>query len=49
MLQAQTASLVRLISSISAIFITIANPKPGDAIQVSKRAIEIIYTTIHLN
>ena len=49
MLRAQTTCLIRLIAAICAILITIANPKPWDAVQVSKGAIEIMYTTNHLN
>ena len=49
MLKALTTSHIRLIAAICAILITIANPKPWDAVQVSKGAIEIMYTTNHLN
>ena len=49
MFKALTTSCIRLIAAISAINITIANPKPRDAVQVSKGAIEIIHTTDLLN
>ena len=49
MLKVQTTSGVGFIAAISAVLITIANPKPRDTIQVPERAIEIINTTIHLN
>ena len=49
MVMAQTTSRFRFIAAISAILITITNPRPWDAIHVSKGAIEIINTTIHLN
>ena len=49
MLRAQTTCLIRLIATISTILITIANPKPWDAFQVSNGAIEIIFTTQQIN
>ena len=43
---AQTTCSIRFIAAISAILVTIANPKPWDAFQVSSGAIEIIFTTL---
>ena len=47
--KAQTTCSIRFIAAISAILITIANPKPWDAFQVSNGAIEIIFTTQQIN
>ena len=45
----QTACCISLIAAIGTILITIAYPKPWDALQVSNGAIEMVLVAVHFN
>ena len=45
----QTACCISLIAAIGAILITIAYPKPWDALQISNGAIKMVLVAVHLN